>query len=156
MKYIDAGTSFSKIMCTNGETLDNLIPVETIGHKSFYIVLSQQLSDLGIKFDGGTGHMTKDYLKDGAKLENEILLCISTSKAVISLSSSAIEDLIVLISSFTSLILSLIDIFPQKPPKTTRAQSKNIAGDERLFTAAFFRLLAFLAAFGITTILSFG
>jgi len=73
MKYIDAGTSFSKIMCTNGEALDNLIPVETLGDKSFYIVLSQQLSDLGIKFDGGTGHMTKDYLKDGAKLENEIL-----------------------------------------------------------------------------------
>lgn len=73
MFFIDAGTSFSKIMCTNGDKIPNLEPVMVNQDKTFYIVLSQNLSELKIKFDCGTGHMSKDYLKENAKLENEIL-----------------------------------------------------------------------------------
>ena len=73
MLYLDAGTSFSKIMTTEGEKFENLSPVKTDGKKNFYIIKSQEISNLGVKFDSGTGHMSEDYLKENAKLENEIL-----------------------------------------------------------------------------------
>ena len=72
MLYIDAGTSFSKIMSTENETFKNLSPVEVNENGNFYIIKSQNIADLNVKFDGGTGHMTKDFLKDNASLENEI------------------------------------------------------------------------------------
>jgi activator of 2-hydroxyglutaryl-CoA dehydratase len=73
MLYLDAGTSFSKIMTTENEVLKDLTPVETVNNKNFYIVKSQDLSSLNVKFDGGTGHMSSDYLKNNAQVENEIL-----------------------------------------------------------------------------------
>jgi len=73
MLYIDAGTSFSKIMTTENEPLLNLSPVEIINNKKFYIIKSQDISTLNKKFDGGTGHMSNDYLKENIVCENEIL-----------------------------------------------------------------------------------
>ena len=73
MLYIDAGTSFSKIMTTEGEILQNVTPVKTIDNKCFYIVKSQNIDSLNVKFDGGTGHMSNDYLKENVVCENEIL-----------------------------------------------------------------------------------
>ena len=73
MFYIDAGTSFSKIISINKPQLKNIEPVAVEENKIFYIIPSQKISDLGIKFSAGTGHMAGDYLLDGAKLENEIL-----------------------------------------------------------------------------------
>ena len=73
MIYIDAGTSFSKIMTTNGDEISSLKPFCTKDDKIFYIIRSSEISTLGIKFDGGTGHMSADYLKNGVEVENEIL-----------------------------------------------------------------------------------
>ncbi len=73
MFYIDAGTSFSKIMGVDGATLPHLTPIQKDDDKTFYVIQSQKLSELGVKFEAGTGHMSADYLKEGAKLENEIL-----------------------------------------------------------------------------------
>lgn len=73
MLYIDAGTSFSKIMATDGDELSSLPPVCKSENKKFYIIRSSKISDLNIKFDGGTGHMSNDYLKNGIEVENEIL-----------------------------------------------------------------------------------
>lgn len=73
MLYLDAGTSFSKIMATENEVLKDLTPVENNNGKNFYIIKSQDLASLNVKFDGGTGHMSSDYLKNNAPVENEIL-----------------------------------------------------------------------------------
>ena len=73
MFYIDAGTSFSKIMSLNESQLEVIEPIKIQGSKIFYIIPSQKISELGLKFSAGTGHMAEDYLLDGAKLENEIL-----------------------------------------------------------------------------------
>lgn len=73
MLYIDAGTSFSKIMSTEGEKLSALMPVIQKENRNFYIIRSSEISSLELKFDGGTGHMSNDYLKDGVDVENEIL-----------------------------------------------------------------------------------
>jgi len=73
MLYIDAGTSFSKILTTNGEKFTNLSPAQICGDKNYYIIRSSDISALNKKFDAGTGHMSQDYLKADAPLENEIL-----------------------------------------------------------------------------------
>ena len=73
MFYIDAGTSFSKIMTTSGDIITDLTPVCEGKNKKFYIIRSSEILNLNIKFDGGTGHMSSDYLKKGIEVENEIL-----------------------------------------------------------------------------------
>lgn len=73
MLYIDAGTSFSKIMSTENEVFENISPVKIVDNKKFYIIKSAKIADLNKKFDGGTGHMAKDFLKENVTLENEIL-----------------------------------------------------------------------------------
>jgi len=73
MLYIDAGTSFSKIMTTNGEVIPQINLSENKNNCNFYIINSQNIADLNLKFDGGTGHMSNDYLKSGINVENEIL-----------------------------------------------------------------------------------
>ena len=73
MFYIDAGTSFSKVISVNEPQLKIIEPVKSENNKFFYIIPSQKISDLGLKFSAGTGHMAEDYLLDGAKLEYEIL-----------------------------------------------------------------------------------
>ncbi len=51
MIYIDAGTSFSKIMTTNGDEISSLKPFCTEEDKKFYIIRSSEISTLGVKFD---------------------------------------------------------------------------------------------------------
>ena len=73
MIFIDAGTSFSKIMTTNNENISGITPVLSDNNKNFYVIKSQDISKLNLKFDAGTGHMSNDYIKKGGKIENEIL-----------------------------------------------------------------------------------
>lgn len=73
MLYLDAGTSFSKILATDGDSIAGLKSVCEIENKKYYIVRSAEIAELGLKFDGGTGHMSNDYLKNGVEVENEIL-----------------------------------------------------------------------------------
>ena len=73
MLYIDAGTSFSKIIATEGDILPNTEPYKETSDKKYYIIRSSAVADMNIKFDGGTGHMSKDYLKAGVEVENELL-----------------------------------------------------------------------------------
>lgn len=94
MLYIDAGTSFSKIMSTNGDAIPGLEPLYDNGNKKFYIIRSSEVSDLNVKFDGGTGHMSNDYLKEGIEVENEILaLAFGIKKLRPELSTMTILDI---------------------------------------------------------------
>lgn len=83
MIYVDAGTSFSKIIEINED-----------GVKKTQILPSSELCDLGVEFDAAVGHSAKNYLKDGAKLENEIIaLALGTKKLVPELKDGTILDI---------------------------------------------------------------
>ena len=43
MLYIDAGTSFSKIMATDGDLISSLKPVCEEKNKKFYIIRSSEI-----------------------------------------------------------------------------------------------------------------
>ncbi|MDD3593873.1 MAG: BadF/BadG/BcrA/BcrD ATPase family protein [Candidatus Gastranaerophilales bacterium] len=83
MIYVDAGTSFSKI-----------IEIGEDGLKTTRILPSDELGALQIKFDAAAGHSAKNYLKQGAKLENEIIaLALGTKKLVPELKDGTILDI---------------------------------------------------------------
>ena len=94
MLYIDAGTSFSKILATEESYISSLQPCQEKENKKYYIIRSSEVSNLSVKFDGGTGHMSKDYLKDGVEVENEILaLAYGIKKLKPELSTMTVLDI---------------------------------------------------------------
>ncbi len=72
MLYLDAGTTYSKIIETdnNGNEIRSIIP-------------TVELSSLSKKFDGATGHLAQNYLKEGIEPENEILALAYGSKKLL-------------------------------------------------------------------------
>ncbi|MCR4881243.1 MAG: ATPase [bacterium] len=81
-------------MATNGDTMASLKPICESENKKFYIIRSSEISKLDTKFDGGTGHMSNDYLKDGIEVENEILaLAYGVKKLRPELSTMTVLDI---------------------------------------------------------------
>ena len=75
--YLDAGTTYSKIIQVGTEDLDSAfgLPVQQLGDKKYYIVPSKLLKTLDIKFTKACGHMTGDI-----QHENEIIALASGCK----------------------------------------------------------------------------
>ena len=72
MLYLDAGTTYSKI-----------IEIDERGKETRSIIPTGELSKLNKKFDGATGHLAESYLKEGVEPQNEILALAFGSKKIL-------------------------------------------------------------------------
>lgn len=105
MKFLDAGTTWSKILII-GETIPselecfNIEDIEILDQNSnkknaqVLILASSKLKDLNLKFDGATGHMVQNMLKEKAFFENEIIsLAKGTMKLIPNLEYATVIDI---------------------------------------------------------------
>ena len=72
MLYLDAGTTYSKI-----------VEVDEEGNEKFSVIPTSELPSLNKKFDNATGHMAQSYLKENKEPENEILALAFGSKKLL-------------------------------------------------------------------------
>lgn len=75
--YLDAGTTYSKIIST-GETVENLSPVKIRNNMNYYLLESKRLKDFDLKIKSACGHMTSSDTH-----ENEIIALAKGSKKYI-------------------------------------------------------------------------
>lgn len=72
--YLDAGTTYSKIISTN-EKVENLSPVKIRKNMNYYLLESKQLKQFDLKIKSACGHMTGSDIH-----ENEIIALAKGAK----------------------------------------------------------------------------
>ena len=82
--YIDAGTTYSKIIAV-GEII-NFPQVKTVSDKNYYILPSNDVKNLGLKFTKSCGHMTGDTVH-----ENEIIALAQGAKNLVEPSATILD-----------------------------------------------------------------
>ncbi len=75
--YLDAGTTYSKIISTN-ETVDRLSPVKIRENMNYYLLESKRLKDFDLNIKSACGHMTGSDIH-----ENEIIALAKGAKKYI-------------------------------------------------------------------------
>ena len=104
MKFIDAGTTWSKILIINEpnpEEFDEnsaqklqIIKDNEQKTGTVFIIPSSKIKKLNLKFDGATGHMVQNMLYENALFENEIIaLAKGAMKLISSLQDATILDI---------------------------------------------------------------
>lgn len=85
MIYLDAGTTYSKIITTNGDTIHNESPILSNDTKKYYIIPSAKIKTSNLKSDFSCGHMSNSS-------ENEIIALAKGCKNIVE-ADSVILDL---------------------------------------------------------------
>lgn len=94
--YIDAGTTWSKIIEINENDFASRFAEYKIKNeygKNYYIMPSNIIKQIGIKFDNATGHMDLGLLKDKNNSENEIIALANGAKKYIKDENALVFDL---------------------------------------------------------------
>lgn len=84
--YLDAGTTYSKIIAAN-EEISGLSPCKKIGERNYYVTDSKSVKGLGLDIKASCGHMTNSDLH-----ENEIIALAKGAKPYID-ENAAVLDL---------------------------------------------------------------
>jgi len=83
--YLDAGTTYSKIITTDGEII-KLNPVKTDGGRCYYITDSNSVKNLGLNVKTSCGHMTESFAH-----ENEIIALAKGAKPYIDENATVLD-----------------------------------------------------------------
>ncbi len=85
MIYLDAGTTYSKIITTKGDTIPNEYPLLSKDTKKYYIIPSAKIKTFNLEPDFSCGHMSNSS-------ENEIIALAKGCKKIVD-ADSVILDL---------------------------------------------------------------
>ena len=95
MIVLDAGTTWSKIIETSSSFMKNYSSffVKEKNGCNYYIIPSQNLKNINLKFDKATGHMSGNLLKNKKNYENEVIALIKGFQTEITDKNSLILDM---------------------------------------------------------------
>ena len=83
--YLDAGTTYSKIITIN-ESLSGIKPVKEFGNRTYYILESKFIKDLNLRIKASCGHMTGSDTH-----ENEIIALAKGAKPYVDKNSTILD-----------------------------------------------------------------